>query len=268
MGVLMNFEEVPDFLVQKHSAKLDRIEEQIVGDGDFDNNKRIEHFVKLNLASRNIPTDFVNTILSDHEKFEKKALEYSLAEQKYKKEVDLYSDFVSYYIDNIDTVYDNGASLLFYGTNETGKTFTALWILSYALQQGYSGYYISFQDLYKLYNNSSYEDDVDTGKLYSYVKDADFVVVDELGKESSVTEGIIGFLESFVKYRSTEMLPTIFCTNIAVASPKNANVNDFYKRYGNSPLNAMIKRYKAFHFKKEGKFRQKTQIDWESIDGS
>lgn len=260
----MEFEQVPDYLVKKHSEKLDRIEEGIYDGGEKTREQRMEHHVKFHLAARNIPTDFINTIWSDHEKFDRTCKEYDLSENKTTGEkIELYEDFLHDYIENIDKVMDTGASLFFFGPNESGKTFSALHTLSYAIERGYSGYYINFQDLYKLYNKSSYDSEADeSSKIYSYVKNCDMLVIDELGKESSVTDGIIGFLESIIKYRGTEVLPTIFCSNIKV------NENDFYERYGNSPLNAMIKRYKVFQFSKEGKFRQRFQIDWEQINGS
>lgn len=264
----MNFENIPNFLVEKNSNRLDRIKDKIYDKEDLtQNEKRVRHHVKFHLLARGLPLDFVNTIYSDHQKFEKKCREFDIVNSEIGGVFDLYDGFLAGYIDNIDDfVYNQGASLVFYGYNETGKTFSALHVLSYALQEGYSGYYINFQDLYKLYNDASYDDDGLSSDFYQYVKNCDFLVVDELGKESNVSEGVIGFLENIIKYRSTEVLPTIFCTNIDFNDkPDNES---FLDRYGNSVLNAMTKRYRVIQFSKKGRFRKKTKIDWGQIDES
>lgn len=171
----------------------------------------------------------------------------------------VYDRILKRYIAKLDTdVLTNGYSFIFYGYNGSGKTQTANHILALALDKGMSGYYIFFKELMILYNKAEFEHDKDADKLYQYMMNTDLLVIDEVGKESSVTENLLGTFEQIIKYRTGLGKPTIMLMNIDF--PK-VDVG-FKARYKNSIYNALLKHYRVLRFHEDGEFRIKTRKEW------
>lgn len=171
----------------------------------------------------------------------------------------IYEKLLKGYINKIDAdVLVNGYSFIFYGYNGSGKTQTANHILALALDKGLTGYYIFFKDLINLYNKAEFKHDKDADNLYQYVMNVDMLVIDEVGKESSITDNLLGSFEQIIKYRTGLGKPTIMLTNIDF--PK-VDVG-FAARYKNSVYNSLLKNYRIIRFHEDGEFRIKTRKEW------
>ena len=119
--------------------------------------------------------------------------------------------FVEEYMGSIAVKYGEGKSILFSGSQGTGKTMSAICMLKAALKQGFSAYYITASDaLSELTNYRNYETRL---KL----RESDFLVIDELDSRffvsDSTKELFSGIYENIFRFRTHNQLPTIICTN-------------------------------------------------------
>ena len=158
--------------------------------------------------------------------------------------------------DKISKIIDKGYSFTFFGRNGSGKTHTAAYSLAIAIEQGKSGYFISMSDLYFLYNKvkSSREGTEPEVQLYDFILKCDFLVIDELGKESS-TENAIYFVEEMLKTRQANGRSTVVTTNL---SPDGEISN----KYGLSVWD-VLRMFFTYGFSQEGDFRKRTRPEWD-----
>lgn len=206
----------------------------------------------------NVPYEVAKELLFGDEKiYDKKVREWHPIEEDVGKPLSLYETFYDDYVKNIDKVVENNYSLCFFGPNGNGKTFSALHALCKAINQGKNGYYISFKQLLNVYNNAYFggeEDGVDKKKM-EFLKQCDFLVVDELGKESNKSENTLGVLEEVIKKRASFLNPTIFCSNLKV------HEGELLKFYGNSVFSAMLRDYRFFYFSPKQDYRKLLRKD-------
>jgi hypothetical protein len=206
-----------------------------------------------------VPPHYISEIL-EGELIDKRAREFYLDSNSFSEPFSLYETVLDKYIDNINTkVIDNGLSFVFYSFNGAGKTHTAVKVLIEAIEKGLSGYYIIFKDLLNLYNSSEFARKPDAEKLYTEVINSDFLVIDEIGKESSITDNILGNFEQIIKYRTGFNKPTIMITNILFNHPEEG----FISRYKSSVHNAILQNYRVLNFDKGGDFRTKLRKSWD-----
>jgi DNA replication protein DnaC len=117
-------------------------------------------------------------------------------------------------LEDINSVYDAGKSLIFTGGLGTGKTYTACSFLKIALTSGYTALYTTMADV--VANMLSRE--VDTSRYYSELIEKDFLVIDEFSSHwifpSEKAEQLFGTsLEYVLRTRFQNQLPTILCSN-------------------------------------------------------
>lgn len=180
-----------------------------------------------NLLSRGIPRLFINASLDQYD-----------LDRDLKK-------IMKKYLDNIDQMYEDNVSMMFCGGNGNGKTFCASLIIKEAYRQRYTSYITTYQHLLDL----RFKDTDDAEMEISNYYEAEFLVIDELGKEtkskrSSFTTDV---LEELLRVRDTKGFPTILCTNLDPV--------DFFERYGKS-IESLVKGNYAQVFFKEGDFRK------------
>jgi DNA replication protein DnaC len=268
-------EGADSFLFSYHGARLADYKKRIFtkyNEKDKEEHRKAtkEFFHKSRFWQANVTYHDLDVVMNQ-EIMERKVREYDLVDEKIiPKPLDGYEELFNDYIDNIaGAVYERGLSFVLYGHNEGGKTITAVHLLCTAIQSGLTGYYISFKDLLNLYNNAEFAREEDAMRLWRYVKDCDFLVIDEVGKESKVSENVLGVFEQIVKHRSVEVKPTVLVTNIRfphdVEKRENGSVKKtkgFLGRYGHSIFNSLITSYRIIEFSKSGKFRQRTRREW------
>lgn len=124
-------------------------------------------------------------------------------------------DRITPYLKDIESMYDNGSSVLMVGTMGTGKTYSACCILKMAVANDFSGMYTNMVDIItNIISNNS----VNTGEYIAKLLNTDFLVIDELDSRwifpSEKTEQIFGsYMEYILRTRFQNQMPTVMCSN-------------------------------------------------------
>ena len=154
------------------------------------------------------------SIIGIPNKFHKlKKEDYDNFNNKYLEEV---IGYVKSYILNISARFKTCEGVFFYGANGTGKTMLSSLILKEAYRNRYSVRRLTFADYVSLYTDvwNTYNDEKeDLKNKASIYKSAEFLVLEEIGKEidSSIS---VPILEELLRYREDKGLVTIICTNL------------------------------------------------------
>ena len=125
-----------------------------------------------------------------------------------------FKKMVASYINDIDTVYEDGQSFAFVGNLGTGKTYAAACMLKKALVSGFSGQHTHMADIVRnLLSNTT-----DSGEYIQSLLDVDFLVIDEFDSRwvfpSEKSERMFGStLEHLLRCRFQNGMPTILCSN-------------------------------------------------------
>lgn len=144
-------------------------------------------------------------------------------------------DYVQGYIDNIDNSFKYNKGLFLYGSNGTGKTSIASIIIKEAYRHRYTAKRMTWVDYMTLYTRAwgcnNFELKMHTEDVIKDIKDREFLVLEEIGKEQD-NKLAITLLEDLLRHREDKGFPTIICTNLA---PKSV-----VERYGAS-IESLIK---------------------------
>lgn len=180
------------------------------------------HMNETSLSLIGIPKTFINKSLEDF------VTRGSSALSDVKK-------LVKYYIDSIDDNFENNKGLFMYGSNGVGKTMLSCIILKEAYRHRYTSRRTTFVEYINKYTRvwdakNSDERDLLEDELYTYYKSAEFLVLEEVGKEidSKVAAPIF---EDLLRYREDHGLVTIICTNL--------NIKLMTERYGESCISLL-----------------------------
>lgn len=189
--------------------------------------------------------------------------EYLFESDKLAKEkVDIYEILEQYvHDDNLPTVVKEGMSLVFLGEPGAGKTVAATWLITKLIEKGYNCYYETFPRLHDLYSRSKSSSNVDDYELLMEIQQTDFLVVDELCKQTSDTGAVMRLADTYLKWREEYPLSTIFISNESVTFLKDEG-------YGNSFWSMLCQRFRIFHFypftpnKQKKDFRLEQRLRW------
>jgi DNA replication protein DnaC len=124
---------------------------------------------------------------------------------------------VEAYIDNLDKHYPKGTGMYIHGGNGAGKTTLALLILKHVLHSTVpcSVLFAPFADVVIL--NSRIVggfSDKEAEKAINYIKNVDFLVLDDIGKEfDNGKDYTRATLNSILRYRDMWNKPTIYTSN-------------------------------------------------------
>ncbi len=148
-------------------------------------------------------------------------------------------------LDNINDFYRKGQCLYFHGANGSGKTFAAVEILRKACMSGYSIYYDWFPLIIDLYTKKGYKIYEEQEKYDEIIKNSDFLVIDEFGKENESGAynkiDVCRLLEiNILKKRSSKV--TIIISNLL------GDIKTLGSTYNQSILSVMDHRFRSFHF--------------------
>jgi len=175
-----------------------------------------------------------------------------------KKPVGLYSKILDQYMRDRGRVMKGGYSLLFLGTNGTGKTFSSQKVILAFLSFGFSAHYITLKQYMFLYNEmitSKTEEKQFYKALIEEIKECDLVVIDELMKEDGSVKHVVTVLEEIIKRREADGLPTILISN--ANSPEGLK-----ETYGIHVMSGLYRRYRAFYFDTKRDMRKESRIEW------
>lgn len=168
---------------------------------------------KDNLIIKGIPVSYVGYTLKD----------FKASTEKF--------NFYRTYLENLHSMYKDRVCIFQTGANGTGKTLLASLVVKEGYRLRYNTYmttlasYISL--LFKA--NKSFEEE----KLLRYIKNCDFLVLDEVGKENfTSTKSNINVLE--------ELLRTATQTGQVIIINTNLVLKDFEELYGAS-ITSLIK---------------------------
>ena len=175
-----------------------------------------------NLISRGIPKHLIEVSVNDLDDFG--------SEERRK-----FVDFMTNYLNNINSVFQNNQGLFLFGSNGVGKSFCSCLIVKMAYAYRYTSRRCTFMEYITEYTRlwnikNADEKEQAEGMFYHKYKAVEFLVLEEIGKEvdSKVSAPI---LEDLLRYREDHGLPTIICTNL--------NVSTLREKYGNSCMSLL-----------------------------
>lgn len=211
----------------------------------------------------NMPVDFLWQLVEDDSYLDKTALKFDPIGWSNSDPGEIFEEWLVWYSEELTkSVKKKGHSLVFFGYNSNGKTFTALTLMSDALSKGMTSYYLTSSDLYRLHNKASYESS-DLLGFYESIRSCEFLVIDELGKEVGDEAKIRRMLEDLIKTRSSYRLPTVLITNLMVSKRDvKTKSTQFIHRFGDSLWQQLLSRYHFFQFSKDNQLRAETRLEW------
>lgn len=127
--------------------------------------------------------------------------------------------FIQSILADLNMFYENGTSLMMYGSAGAGKTMLSVEILKKAISQKFSIYYDFFPSVVDAFKKKGYVADEEKARYAAIFSEVDFLVLDELGKEDAQSDynnrefSTSRFLEiNILKKRNLK--PTIVITNM------------------------------------------------------
>lgn len=167
-----------------------------------------EELSEKNMMIKGIPKHFLNVTIDDFNTYGEKMLENA-------------KNIVSDYISDIDDTYSSGRGLYLYGSNGVGKSMLGSIIVKEAYRHRYSSKRITFVEYINEYTKIWKSQSIDEKEyledlFYSYTKAVDFLVLEEIGKESTKPDLSVTILEDCLRYREEHELCTVICTNLSL----------------------------------------------------
>lgn len=165
---------------------------------------------KENLLLRGVPSDYIEATLDDY-----------IHEDDYK-------NFFQKYLLNLHLMYEDRINLCLYGSNGSGKTFMSTLVVKEGYRLRYRTCIVTMQKLIDI-NFKSVKTEADLDLIHS-IKEAHFLVIDELGKETFTRTGSnINLLEETLRNAVTKSQVVIVCSNLPLEGE-----DGLYKQYGAS----------------------------------
>lgn len=160
------------------------------------------------MIAKGIPKHFLSVTIDDFNTYDDIMLENA-------------KNVVINYISDIDSTYSSGRGLYLYGSNGVGKSMLGSIIVKEAYRHRYSSKRITFveyiNEYTKIWKSQSIEEKESLeDQFYSYTKAVDFLVLEEIGKESTKPDLALTILEDCLRYREEHGLCTVICTNLSL----------------------------------------------------
>ena len=175
-----------------------------------------------NLMNRGIPKQLLDVKVADLDDFG--------SDERRK-----FVDFMTDYLEDIPTRFNQNQGLFLFGSNGVGKSFCSCLIVKMAYVYRYTSRRCTFMEYIseytRLWNIKNAEEKEEAeGLFFHKYKAVEFLVLEEVGKEidSKVSAPI---LEDLLRYREDNGLVTIICTNL--------NLPLMSERYGESCLSLL-----------------------------
>lgn len=214
-------------------------------------------------AGANLPDSKVHFVVNAEEPgFDPHVWEYNFATDGLDKSpFRLYGDVVAGMINDPAKSASAGRSVLLSGNNGTGKTTAATTIAIKFLNLKLSVFYCTFPELHR-FHTLSFHDEL-YGQLLQECLMVDLLIVDELGKETSVTGSVEYLADTYLKHREERFLSTILITNLSFNVLRGTQSEA--GRYGRSFWAMLRERYRLFAAHPKAKdMRIPSRKDWDS----
>ena len=169
-----------------------------------------ENLNRDNLILRGIPVEYIEGTLNDYE------MENTI------------KPFFNNYLTNLHDMYEDNINLLLYGSNGSGKTFLASLIVKEAYRLRYNSHMTTLAHLIELtFKANKSPEDIEE---LNNIKNAEFLVIDELGKENfNKSLSNVNLLEETLRQGAKRGQVIILCTNSNITGE-----GGLYDRYGAS----------------------------------
>lgn len=132
--------------------------------------------------------------------------------------------FAVEYCANLPENFKCCKGIYFFGNNGAGKTMLSSLILKEAYRHRFSCKRVTFQEyvqaVMNVWNARGEEKDAREEALFTNIKGAEFLVLEELGKELQTSLDTNAMLEDLLRYREDKCYPTIFAANISIDKVK------------------------------------------------
>jgi DNA replication protein DnaC len=152
---------------------------------------------------------------------------------------------------NLKRAFNDGYGLLLLGDNGTGKTLFMSYLLGRAVNQGFTIYYTTLARL-DAHIKRGFGDQEATKRLTEMLG-ADFLVIDEMGKEHIKRDGfLMTQLEMVLKERYDDGYPTMMASNL--------DFDQLSKTYGTTIASMLEGRYEILKLE-GGDYRKKASRD-------
>lgn len=235
------------------------------------------YLIMLRYLLANVPIQFALNICDEETELVDKVIREHVFGNtvSLKPKSSFYKDHANKYTEHFSSiVMKEGLSYVFSGTYDTGKTFSALHILTHVLYNNHTGYYIPYlKELKDFHDKVKYKDHTqDEEDLWNYITTCDLLVIDELGKED-VTDKVRTMLENILRTRNAAGKPTILVTNLLFYRPtkdlrgKETIENEFLNVYGNSIHQLMMQSFKVLGFSGHNEsLRNRFKSNWDLLE--
>lgn len=126
-----------------------------------------------------------------------------------------------YATQRLHTAREKGIGIFFHGVNGAGKTLLGVCILKAAILKGYSAQFASLGTLVQTLTEGWYDDE--KRRIYEdRIKNVDFLMIDDLGKEYKSKTGLVELaFDNIIRYRSFRNKPIIVTTNTEIDQISN-----------------------------------------------
>jgi DNA replication protein DnaC len=167
---------------------------------------------------------------------------------------------VQAYADNLERAREHGLSMFLTGDVDAGKTTAGCYIAIRAIQDGWPVFYTVLEKLAGCWLEavtSGGEDRKRANTELSYIEQVDFLIIDEMGKESGKDGGHVRTqLDTLLRGRIANGLPFICISQL--------DIEGIQQKYGKPLASLFTERVRHLTFIREG-FRPKTQLDWGAL---
>lgn len=184
------------------------------------------------------------------------------------KSQNLYNTVIDPYFKDRSRILLEGQSLFFAGTNSLGKTVAATYLGLRMIQEDIPVYYCWFPGLHDLAIRSKAgapDDRMEAKALLDEIQSIEFLIVDELGKETTSSDLVKYLAESFLKAREEACLPTLLITNTPFEALRT-EPKQGHGGYGPSFWAMLQERYRIFQFHERDDYatnlRLQNEIEW------
>lgn len=173
--------------------------------------------------------------------------EHNITEINKRKTYYVYRDLLMPYVENSEEAINRGDSILVFGSNSRGKTWS-LYYIALSLMDKYSVLFLTLKELF-IYINAAYygsdnNRDAAVSKAYaqsmlSLIKDVDILLLDEGSKVPKFSDSVSVQLEGITKDRIGNNKSVVLATNHAPL--------DFHRHFGPQVVSAFIKGVYCIH---------------------
>lgn len=168
---------------------------------------------RRNLVLKGIPAEYIDATVDDF------------------VENDDTKDLIARYIDNMHDMYEDRVCLAFYGANGTGKTYLSSIIIKEAYRRRYNSHMTTLAHYMDLCFNPKKTPEIH--EELKCISDAEFLVLDEVGKENfTKTQSNVNLLEELLRQSVVKGQVVIICSNLPLEDV--GGVEGLYSLYGNS----------------------------------